>query len=97
MVKKEQIPQAGIITLRNWLYTSNGDQSRCVWCKRWLLHTDKDMDLVGIKSSDRWAMIALDANGEVLAVIPGCEVTGYAVCKEPPPINAYVFGGKDAD
>lgn len=49
------------------------------------------MDLTGIKSNDRWTLVALDGDN-ILAIIPGCEVVAYMVCKQPPAVNCYVFG-----
>ena len=89
-MERKDIPKAGLITTRDWLITPDGDQNRAFWCEGWLLQTDKEMDLAGIKSSDKWAAIAF-AGGEILAIIPGCEVTAYFPCQKPPGHSAYIF------
>lgn len=92
VVKRTGLPRAGLLSTRNWIRTPNGDQHHTFWCRRWLLHTDKDLDLAGIKTTDRWAMLAFDSADNVLAIIPGCEVIGYFPSNAPPPINAYCLG-----
>ena len=89
-MERKDIPQAGVIATRNWLRTPNGDQHQAFWRKEWLLLTDKEMGLSGIKSSDRWAAIAT-VGGEMKAIIPGCEVTAFFPCLEAPAINTYIL------
>ena len=90
MIKRSDIPQAGLVTTRNWIVTPNGDQHHSFWCDNWLLETDKELELVGLKTSDRWAMVALNGD-KILAIIPGCEVLGYIPCAKPPSINVFMF------
>lgn len=92
MPKRCDIPRSGLVSTRNWIRTPNGDQHNAFFCKEWLFQTDKDMDMVGVKTTDRWAMVALDGD-KVLAIIPGCEVLSYMVCDQSPTINCYVFRG----
>jgi len=87
----QDVSRAGVLNVRNWQLVPNGDQTRALWCRKWLLRTDKQLDLAGIKTSDRWAMLAMSGE-KILAIIPGCEVCGYYACESPPPINAYILG-----
>ncbi len=89
-IKHTSFPQAGVVTTRNWLTTPDGDQSRAFWCRQWLLQTDKEMDLVGLKSADRWALIALDGS-KILCIIVGCEVVGFIACDKPLTHSCYNF------
>ena len=84
----KDIPQAGIITTNSYIYTPDGDQQRGFFCRNWLIVTTKEAGLADIKSSDKWAAVAL-VNGKVALIIPGCQVMGYAVCKVAPSINCY--------
>lgn len=90
MITRSDIPRKGLVTTRNWLITPDGGQNHAFWCAEWLLKTDKDLDLAGFKSADRWVMIAMQGQ-EVLAIIPGCEVIGYMLCSLPPSHSVYVF------
>lgn len=86
------MPQAGIITTKNWLFAPDGDQYRAFWCETWLLVTDKEFPVPDFRSAERWGVFAFD-NGVIVAIIPGCDVAGYTVCKSPPATTSiYKFG-----
>jgi len=81
-IKREDIPRAGILNTRNYLYAPDGDQYMAFWCEEWSLVSDKEFP-IPIRAADRWCVIAYQGN-EIAAVIPGCEVTGFTVCYKPP-------------
>ena len=68
----------GIISTRNWLYTGV-DQYKAFWSNKWRLITDKQLISGGLRSNDRWGVVAL-CGDEVVLVIPGCEVLGFMSC-----------------
>ena len=87
-MKRADIPRNGVIQTRNWIHTPDGDQSNAFYCERWLIVTDKEADLAGIKSADKWAAVAYGMDGQILMIIPGCEVVGYVVAFEEPSSTA---------
>lgn len=72
----------GILTLRNWVY-AGADQYKAFWSRNWRLITDKQLVTGGLRSNDRWGMVAL-VDDTVVIVIPGCEVLGFITHKECP-------------
>lgn len=68
---------SGIITLLNWTMAPDGRRYLFFWSKRWQIVTDAEMPVSNFRSSERWQMVALAKNGEVLAVFPGCQVKAW--------------------
>lgn len=76
----------GIITIRNWLYTGN-DQYKAFWSKNWRLITDKQLITGGLRSNDRWGLVAF-VDDTIVILIPGCEVLGFVSVSECPATDA---------
>ena len=66
----------------------NGARYLHLYCERWKIATDKDIGEVigaeGFRSTERWTLVALHPNGDILATIPGCQVKGLAMSSVPP-------------
>ena len=53
--------------------------------------TDIEMPVKGFRSSERWQLIALASNTDVIAVFPGCQVKAWIKCSVSPPRDCYSF------
>ena len=89
-MKRNEIPRAGVLTTRNYIYTPQGEQMRAFYNEEWLIVTDKEADLAGIKTADKWSAVAY-VDGKVAMIVLGCEVIGFAPCTEPPPLNSCYY------
>ena len=83
---------AGLITVMNWTMAPDGERYLHFWASHWEIMTDANMPIEGFRSSERWQLIALASNSDVLAVFPGCQVKAWIRCETPPPKDCFVFG-----
>ena len=88
----ESVP--GIITLVNWTMAPDGHKYLFFWAPRWQVTTDREIPIENFHSSERWQLIAVGANSDVLAVFPGCQVKAWIRCSDPPTIDCYSFKEK---
>ena len=86
---KESIP--GIISVINWTMAPDGDKYLFFWSHRWQIITDVDVPVEHFRSSERWQLIAVSSNSEVLAVFPGCQVKAWVYCEVPPEKDCFIF------
>lgn len=82
---------AGLITVMNWTMAPDGDKYLFFWASLWQIITDADMPVEHFRSSERWQLIALNSNSDVLAVFPGCQVKAWIRCETPPQKDCFVF------
>lgn len=81
----------GIITVINWTLAPDGHRYIFFWAKRWQIITDADIPIDKFHSSERWQLIAISKEGNVMAVFPGCQVKAWIKCDEKPPGDCYAF------
>ena len=53
--------------------------------------TDAEIPVERFRSSERWQLIAISSNSDVLAVFPGCQVKAWIYCKIAPQVDCFVF------
>ena len=75
-MKKLKLPQIGIVSCE-WVMGPDGDQKQYFFCSRWEIITNAIMPIEGFRSSEKWQLIARNARGHVVALIPGCKVRGF--------------------
>lgn len=73
---------AGVVTVYEWTCMPDGESYKHIWCNDWQILTDKEVPIEGFRSVEKWQLLG-HINGEVVCVIPGCQVKGWAACKEP--------------
>lgn len=80
------IPAPGIVTLSNAIMVGNGIWQNALWHERWHLVSDQMIaeKVAGFRSAEHWQLAALDANGVVVCLVPGCNVKGFIRCDQPP-------------
>jgi hypothetical protein len=77
--------KSGIVTLCNWTMFFDGEEYLYVFCRKWTIFTDKMNPLKGFhNSAEKWQLVGLGENGEVVALIPGCQVKGFVVSDKCP-------------
>jgi len=86
---EESVP--GIISVVNWIMAPDGHKYLFFWAKRWQIITDKEIPVEGFHSSERWQLVAVSSNSDVLAVFPGCQVKAWIRSDQPPPLDCYSF------
>lgn len=74
----------GIVTTKDWMYTTTGDMKKAFWSRKWFIVTDAQMPIENFKSTEKWTLIGVDTNNEIVMLIPGCMVAGFVSCKTPP-------------
>ena len=82
---------AGLVTVMNWTMAPDGEKYLFFWASHWQIMTDLDMPIDGFRSSERWQLIALTSNSDVLAVFPGCQVKAWIRCETPPSKDCFAF------
>lgn len=65
----ESLP--GLISVVNWTMAPDGHRYMHLWAKRWQIITDEEIPVSRFRSSERWQMIAVSTDSEVLAVSRG--------------------------
>ena len=87
---------AGIVKVADWQMVRNGQKHIYFWCRRWEVLTDADIPVDKFRSSERWTLAAVDADGRVLALFPGCQVKGWIALTTPPAAGeCFVFGASE--
>ena len=74
----------GVITVGTWILAPDGRMYQYFWCQRWEVLTDQQLPVDGFRSSERWQLFAVSAEGKPVAVFPGCQVKGWLACEQPP-------------
>jgi len=83
---------AGVVSLTNWFMSPTGELYNYFWCKNWLITTDKDFPVDGLRTSERWQLLGM-VGGRTDMIIPGCQVKAWIRCDTPPPTpQVYVLG-----
>ena len=72
----------GIITVANWIAAPNGATFLYFWAPVWDVTSDATFPVEGFRSTEHWQAIALDKDGNVLMVIPGCQVKSWVRCSK---------------
>lgn len=90
---------SGLVTLSNWTLMPNGKIYLYLFSRSWMILTDKDMaeatNLERFKSTEGWQLVSV-MDGEVQALIPGCQVKGFSSCTRTPlcpEVAIYDLGG----
>ena len=94
MLKSKKPPGesvSGLISVINWTMAPDGHKYLYFWASRWQIITDAEMPVKGFRSSERWQLIAVSSNSDVLAVFPGCQVKAWMRCEAPPPMDCFAF------
>lgn len=97
MLKTQKSPDdsiPGLITVLNWTMAPDGEKYLFFWAARWQITTDSEMPIENFRSSERWQLIAISPDSEVLAVFPGCQVKAWIRCKTPPGMGCFAFADK---
>lgn len=81
----------GLVTIVNWTMAPDGQKYLYFWSQRWQVITDSDIPAQKFRSTERWQLIAVSHNADVLAVFPGCQVKAWIRCLNPPATDCYVF------
>ncbi len=98
LVKSPKKPEeyvTGVITLINWTLAQDGHRYLFFWAKRWQIITDAEIPVEHFHSSERWQLIAINKNGGVLAVFPGCQVKAWIKCDQSPIGECYAFSDEE--
>jgi hypothetical protein len=82
----------GVISVRDWTMMSDGSTYKHVWAKRWTAVTNQASGIPGLRTGDRYHLIAYAEAGHAVVCIPGCQVQGYAACEKNPSLK----GGSQA-
>ena len=78
-----KLPTKGIITTRNWLMAPNGERYAYWYSEEWRVVIDKEFPLADFHSREKWSLLALK-NGNVVCIIPGCEICGLIMADKCP-------------
>jgi len=81
----------GLITVINWTMAPDGNKYLFFWAARWQIVTDAEIPVEGFRSSERWQLIAVSSDLDVLAVFPGCQVKAWIYCEIAPQEDCFVF------
>lgn len=84
----------GLITVINWTMAPDGKKYLFFWAPRWQIVTDAEIPVERFRSSERWQLIAVSSNSDVLAVFPGCQVKAWIYCETAPEKDCFVFDNK---
>jgi hypothetical protein len=94
MSKSEKSPDdsvSGIITVINWTMAPDGNKYLFFWAPRWQIVTDAEIPVERFRSSERWQLIAVSSDSDVLAVFPGCQIKAWIHCKSAPKTDCFAF------
>lgn len=81
------IPCSGVITMNNWTMAPDGETYLYFFSPRWKIVTDGMWPLPNFRSAEKWQAIPANADGEALAILPGCGVKALLVCAAAPKIK----------
>ena len=82
---------AGLISVLNWTMAPDGRRYLYFWARRWQVITDAQIPVEHFHSSERWQMVAVSSNSDVLAVFPGCQVKAWFRCEAPATSECFVL------
>jgi hypothetical protein len=81
----------GVISLTQWCMAPDGMQYIYFFHDAWKILTDKNMPVEDFRSAERWSLAAYK-NHEIIALFPGCKITGYIKCdRKPVDLDARTF------
>ena len=79
------IHKSGIVRVQEWEMLPDGFEYVYIFCKNWEFITHKDISNgINFNPRERWALLALNDKGEILALFPGCQVLGFIKADKPP-------------
>ena len=55
-----------------------------LWAKSWRVVTNDACSIPKFRSVERWHLASYDSDGNVLVIVPGCQVKGFAACDANP-------------
>jgi hypothetical protein len=88
---------AGVVTLANWTMMADGSAYMHVWADKWHVVTNEGSGIKGLRTTDKYHLVAYSADGKAAVIIPGCQVKGYAACEKNPSLRGgsqvYTVGG----
>ena len=73
-----ELPIKGIATTSSWMMASDGDRYMAFYSSHWQIITDKNIPINSFHSRERWTLLAFN-NDEIVAMFPGCQVSGFVV------------------
>ncbi len=77
----------GVVTLLQWTMMPDGCTYMQLFAKRWVIVTNEASGIQGLRTTDRFHVVAYDSAGVAQVVIPGCQAKGYARCDENPSLK----------
>lgn len=81
----------GLVTVINWTMAPDGNKYLFFWAPRCQIMTDAEIPVDRFRSSERWQLVAISRDSEVLAVFPGCQVKAWIRCEKSPEKDCYAF------
>jgi len=90
----ENVLTGGIVTLEHWTMMPDGASYMYLFSDHWEVLTDAQIanSLPGFRSAEHWSLAGLNGKGEMVVLIPGCQVKGWALSpKAPPNPGCYVI------
>lgn len=77
---------SGIVTLSNWTLMPNGQTYLHVWAKDMVVLTDSEIakTLPGFRSAEKWTLVMYNLAGNIVVLIPGCQVKGWVFSDTAP-------------
>ena len=81
---KPKAQPSGIVTLKIWTMMPDGDTSLYIWAPRWEIIPDGEMPVRKLHTQEKWTLAAIGREGNVVMLIPGCGVAGWAFLEVPP-------------
>ena len=83
----QDIMKSGVVTLCVWTMAPDGQKYLYAFCRNWAISTDKTFPVEGFRSTEKWQLIGRNQDGQVVAVIPGCQVKAFMACDKRPASN----------
>lgn len=84
----------GFVTINDAITMTDSENYGTFYSSRWRITPDDDaaqmLSLEKFHSAERWSLLALDAEGHVVLILPGCRVKGW-VSAAAPSSGRFVF------
>jgi hypothetical protein len=77
---------SGVVTLINWTMMPNGQTYLYLWAPGMAILTDGQIakSIPNFRSSEKWTLALFNKWGDIVSLIPGCQVKGW-VCAPTAP------------
>ena len=79
---------SGLVQVGEYLLWEDGEMYKTFFSSRWRIITDSQiaslMQFPRFQSSEKWSMVALDEEGRVVMILPGCTVKAWTYCARLP-------------